>query len=315
VVSLEDLQKVFRGEVKISEPLSQHTWLKIGGPADYYLKPSDREDIINIVKFFREREFPYMIIGRGSNLLVHDEGFRGAMINLEYVLTDIRLEGDDVIVAAGVWISTFVEFCVQHGLAGTEMLAGIPGTIGGAIRMNAGAYGGEISDHLIEVEAIRDSKVARVKKEDAGFAYRESSFTNDVVLSARFRFPKKDKEDLVRVRRELLIKRNAAQPVNFPNTGSIFKNPDEAGKFAAKLIDSCGLKGKRIGGAMISDLHANFIVNVENASAKDVFELMVTMRNEVYKRYGVLLEHEVQLVGFSREEVSMLQDVPSEING
>lgn len=313
MVSLEDLQKVFRGEIKISEPLSQHTWLKIGGPADYYLKPSDREDIINIVQFFSEREFPYMIIGRGSNMLVHDDGFRGAMINLEDVLNDIRLDGEDVIVAAGVWISTFVEFCIQHGFAGTEMLAGVPGTVGGAIRMNAGAYGGEISDYLIEVEAIRDSRVVRVKKEDAGFAYRRSGFTNDVVLSARFRFSKKDKEDLVRVRRELLIKRNAAQPVNFPNTGSIFKNP--AGHFAAKLIDNCGLKAKRIGGAMISDLHANFIVNVDNASARDVFDLMVMMRNEVYKQFGILLEHEVELVGFSREEMSMLLDVPSEING
>jgi UDP-N-acetylmuramate dehydrogenase len=313
VVSLENLQKVFRGEIRISEPLSQHTWLKIGGPADYFLKPSDREDIVHVVRFFRDREFPYMIIGRGSNLLVHDEGFRGAMINLEDVLSGIRLEDGDVSVDAGVWISTFVDFCIKHGFAGTEMLAGIPGTIGGAIRMNAGAYGGEISDYLLEIEAIRDSKVVRIKKEDAGFSYRKSGFVDDVVLSARFRFPKKDKEDLIRVRRELLIKRNAAQPVNFPNTGSIFKNPE--GAFAAKLIDDCGLKGRRIGGAMISDLHANFIVNVENASSRDVFDLMVLMRNEVFKRFELMLEHEVLPVGFSKEEMSFLQNAPSEISG
>jgi UDP-N-acetylmuramate dehydrogenase len=313
VVSLEDLQKVFRGEIRISEPLSQHTWLKIGGPADYFLKPSDREDIVHVVGFFRDREFPYMIIGRGSNLLVHDEGFRGAMINLEDVLSGIRPEDGDVSVDAGVWISTFVDFCIKNGFAGTEMLAGIPGTIGGAIRMNAGAYGGEISDYLLEVEAIRDSKVVRIKKEDAGFSYRKSGFTEDIVLSARFRFPKKDKEDLIRIRRELLIKRNAAQPVNFPNTGSIFKNPE--GSFAAKLIDNCGLKGKRIGGAMISDLHANFIVNVENASSRDVFDLMVLMRNEVFKRFGIVLDHEVLLVGFSKEEMSFLQNAPTEITG
>lgn len=312
MVSLEDLQKVFRGEIKISEPLSHHTWIKVGGPADYYLKPSDREDIINIVRFFDECEFPYLIIGRGSNLLVHDDGFRGAIISLEDVLSNIRIEDDTVVVDAGVWISTFVDFCIKHGYAGTEMLAGIPGTIGGAVSMNAGAYGGEISDYVVEVEILRDARVVKVQKEDAGFSYRKSGFKNDVVLSARFRFPQKDKEDLMRVRRELLIKRNEAQPVNFPNTGSIFKNP--GGHFAAKMIESCGLKGKRIGGAMISDLHANFIVNVENATAKDVFELMVMMRNEVFKRFGIPLENEVQLVGFSPIKTNLLTKLPSEIN-
>lgn len=312
MVSLENLQKEFRGNIKISEPLSQHIWLRVGGPADYYLKPSDREDIINVVRFFDECEFPYMIIGRGSNILVHDNGFRGAIINLEDVLSDIRVEDDAVVVDAGVWISTFVDFCIKRGLAGTEMLAGIPGTIGGAVLMNAGAYGGEISDYLIEVELLRDTKVVKVKKEDAGFGYRKSGFKKDVVLSARFRFPKKNKEDLMRVRRELLIKRNEAQPVNLPNTGSIFKNPE--GHFAAKLIEGCGLKGKRIGGAMISDLHANFIVNVESATAKDVFDLMVIMRNEVFKRFEIMLENEVLLVGFSSKELKLLSELPSEVN-
>jgi len=313
MVSLENLQKIFRGEIKISEPMSDHTWLKVGGAADYFLKPSDREDIVQLVLFFAEREFPYMVIGRGSNLIVHDEGYRGAMINLEDILTDIRVEDDTVVVDAGVWISTFVNFCIKRGYAGTEMLAGIPGTIGGAVRMNAGAYGGEISDHIVDVEVIRDLKITTVKKEDAEFGYRRSGFVDDVVLSARFRFPKKDSQDLIQVRRELLIRRNASQPVQFPNTGSIFKNPE--GMFAAQLIDACGLKGKRIGGAMISDMHANFIVNVNNATARDVFELMMTMRNEVYKRFDVLLEHEVLLVGFSKEEFDMLTNLPSEIKG
>lgn len=311
MVSLEDLQKVFRGEIRISEPLSQHTWLKIGGPADYYLNPSDREDIINIILFFREREFPHMIIGRGSNLLVHDDGFRGAVISLEDLLDGIRLEDDTIIADAGVWMSTFVDFCVQRGYAGVEMLAGIPGTIGGAVRMNAGAYGGEISDYIKEVEILRGLKILKMKKKDAEFAYRKSGFESDIILSASFSFPKKDKEDLIRIRRELLIRRNAAQPVNLPNTGSIFKNPE--GHFAAKLIQDCGLKGRRIGGAMISDLHANFIVNAENASAKDVFALMVLIRQEVYKRFEIVLEHEIIFVGFDKSELKVLTDIPSEI--
>jgi UDP-N-acetylmuramate dehydrogenase len=313
VVSLEDLQKVFRGDISISEPMADHTWLKVGGPVDYFLKPSDRDDIVNLERFFRERDFPHMIIGRGSNLLVHDDGFRGAMVNLEGVLSEIRMEDETVHADAGVWISSFADFCIKRGFGGTEMLAGIPGTIGGAIRMNAGAYGGEISDYLIDTDVIRNAKVTRIKKEDAEFAYRRSGFANDVILSARFRFPHKDTEELMQVRRELLKKRNAAQPVNYPNTGSIFKNPE--GTFAAKLVEECGLKGSIIGGAMISDRHANFIVNVGEATAKDVFNLMVLMRTEVYKKFEIALEHEVLLVGFSSEEMQALKGVPSEING
>jgi UDP-N-acetylmuramate dehydrogenase len=313
VVSLEDLKKEFRGEIRISEPLSKHTWLKVGGPADYYLEPSDPDDVIYVVRFFRKRDFPFMIMGRGSNVLIHDEGYRGAVINLEDVLSGITEEEGVITVEAGAWISAFVDFCIKRGFAGTEMLAGIPGTIGGAVRMNAGAYGGEISDGLIDVDVIRDDKVVRVKKQDGGFVYRGSGFENDVILSARFRFGRQDPEELMQVRRELLIRRNAAQPVNLPNTGSIFKNPE--GHFAAALIEKCGLKRKRIGGAMISELHGNFIVNMENASARDVFELMVVARNAVYKQFGILLEHEVLLVGFSREEEDLLRNVPSEITG
>jgi UDP-N-acetylmuramate dehydrogenase len=310
VVSLEDLKKIFRGEIRISEQLSGHTWLQIGGPADYYLEPFDKEDAVSVVQFFREQSFPFMIIGRGSNLLVSDDGYRGAVINLEKALNRLVKNGSDIIIAeAGVRLSTFVDFCIKDGYAGTEMLAGIPGTIGGAVRMNAGAYGGELADFLLDVEVIREGRVVRVKKDEAGFAYRQSSFSNDVILEARFRFPKKDKEDLARIRRELLIKRNAAQPVHLPNSGSIFKNP--SGFFAAKLIQDCGLKGTIIGGAQISELHANFIVNRDNATARDVFELMVLMRNSVYKKFNLLLENEVLLIGFAEEDRIALTGVPA----
>jgi UDP-N-acetylmuramate dehydrogenase len=311
VVSLEELKKIFRGEIRISEQLSGHTWLRIGGPADYYVEPLDKDDAVSVVQFFREQSFPFMIIGRGSNLLVSDEGYRGAIINLEQALSRLTKNGGDVITAeAGVRLSAFVDFCVKDGFAGAEMLAGIPGTIGGAIRMNAGAYGGEISDYMLDAEIIREGKTARVKKDEAGFGYRTSSFTNDVILEARFRFPKKDKEELARVRRELLIKRNAAQPVHLPNSGSIFKNPP--GSFAAKLIEDCGLKGTTVGGVQISELHSNFIVNLGNASARDILRLMVRMRNEVFKKFNVLLENEVLLVGFSEEERNTLIALPAE---
>ncbi len=309
VVSLEELKKIFRGEIRISEPLAQHTWLRIGGPADYYLEPVDKEDVIAAVHYFHEQNFPFMIVGRGSNLLVSDEGYRGAVVNLERALNGLtKSNGNTVAAGAGVRLSAFVDYCIKDAFAGTEMLAGIPGTVGGAVRMNAGAYGGEISDYLIDVEVIRKGKIVRIKKEDAGFSYRTSGLVDDVILEARFRFPKKDADELARIRRELLIKRNAAQPVNLPNSGSIFKNP--SGDFAAKLIEACGLKGRAGGGAQISELHANFIVNVRQASAQDVLGLMLLMRDSVYTKFGIALENEVLLIGFGSQDMLRLTGTP-----
>jgi UDP-N-acetylmuramate dehydrogenase len=200
---------------------------------------------------------------------------------------------------AGAKMSKFVEFCIQHEFAGVEMLAGIPGTVGGAIVMNAGAHGGEISDYLIEVDVLRNDQVQRVKKEDARFAYRTSAFTQDVVLSATFQLPKSNKEELIKRRSEFLRKRNLTQPTNLPNTGSMFKNP--RGNYAAKLIEQAGLKGKRVGDAQISKKHANFIVNLGNARAADIMTLIDLAQRTVYQNTGIRLELEVKLVGFQEE--------------
>jgi UDP-N-acetylmuramate dehydrogenase len=182
------------------------------------------------------------------------------------------------------------------------MLAGIPGSVGGAIVMNAGAHGGETADHIVEIEVVRDGRIQLVKKEDAGFAYRRSAFANDIVLGASFRLEKGDKEELTRRRRELILKRNTTQPLTLPNSGSMFKNP--AGTYAAKLIEQAGLKGKRVGNAQISEKHANFIVNLGDAKASDVLTLVDLVRRTVHQNTGVLLELEVKLVGFP-EDVRM----------
>jgi len=173
-------------------------------------------------------------------------------------------------------------------------------TAGGADIMNAGAYGGEISDYLVDVEVLREGTIVWVKKEEGGFSYRRSGFGRDVVLSARFDLPKKDKTELMRVRRELLVKRNLAQPVNYPNAGSIFKNPQ--GNYAAKLIESAGLKGLRRGSAQISERHGNFIVNLGNARATDVLDLIHEAQREVLEKFKVRLELEVKLVGFNGKD-------------
>ncbi len=299
MVSIDEIKQFFEGEIKVSERLSKYTSFRIGGPADYYLEPLNKEDLVEVVTYFQENNFPFIIIGNGSNLLISDEGYRGAAISLERGLSTVRMEGDLVVADAGVRIARFVDFSIQRSLGGVEMLAGIPGTIGGGVIMNAGAYGGEISDHMVEVEILRDGKVMKMKKEEGAFAYRRSGLTRDVVLNASFRLPVKDKDELMRVRRELLVKRNQVQPVNIPNAGSIFKNPPE--NFAAKLIQEAGLKGLVRGGARISERHANFIVNAQHAKASDVLAIIREVQRVVYKKFKVKLELEVKLIGFTEE--------------
>jgi len=296
MVGIDDLQKIFRGHIALHESLSSYTSFRIGGPADYYLEPLDKDDVVRVVKYLQGENIPFMMVGSGSNLLISDDGIRGAVINLEAGLSKLAAEGNTVMAEAGVKMAKFVDFCIQRGLRGVEMLPGIPGTIGGAVIMNAGAYGGEISDHLVEVEILREGTVVTVKKSDAGFAYRRSGFRGDIVLSAKFDFPAGDKAELMKRRRELLIKRNESQPLNLPNSGSVFKNP--AGTHAAKLIEDAGLKGKSIGGAKISEKHGNFIVNLGKASANDVLALIRLARNAVAEKFGTKLDLEVKLLGF-----------------
>jgi UDP-N-acetylmuramate dehydrogenase len=301
MVSVDDIRKVFRGHIAVAEPLGKYTSFRIGGPADFYLEPFDKFDLIEVVRFFKKFDYRFMIIGKGSNLLISDIGFRGAAINLEEGMGKVILESDIVVADAGVRLSKFVDFCIQHEKKGVEMLAGIPGTIGGAVIMNAGAYGGEISDHLVEVEIYRDDAIQKVKKAEAGFSYRRSGFARDVILNASFKLPQGNLAELLQRRRELLLKRNQSQPLNLPNSGSMFKNPE--GAFAAKLVEDAGLKGKQIGGAQISERHGNFIVNHGTATAQDVLDLVKLARKKVFERSGIKLELEVKLIGFQEEEI------------
>lgn len=296
MVSMSDIKKFFRGTILIDEQLSKYTWMRVGGSADYYVEPADKKDLIDIAEYFRRNSFSYVLLGRGSNVLVSDEGVKGAVINLESALSNIQLQGDIIFAEAGVWLQKFVDFCIQHEFAGVEMLAGIPGTIGGAVVMNAGAHGGEISDHIVEVEALRSGQMKRIAKADGEFSYRHSGFADDIVLSASFSLPKGNKEELSKRRKEFILKRNETQPMELPNSGSMFKNPHNT--YAAKLIEQAGLKGKRIGNAQISEKHSNFIVNLGNAKAADILQLIELARRTVYQNSGIQLELEVKLVGF-----------------
>ncbi|HTP80421.1 MAG TPA: UDP-N-acetylmuramate dehydrogenase [Bacteroidota bacterium] len=300
MMSFDNIKRVVRGNVAMNEPLGKYTSMRVGGSAECYIEPSDKTDMVSTVRYLQEIGVPYMVIGRGSNLVVSDEGVRGAVINMETGVSALRLDGPMVYAESGVRLNKFVDFCIQNSRGGVEMLAGIPGTVGGAVVMNAGAHGGEISDHIVGVEVLRDADVRTVPKADAQFAYRKSGFVGDVVLSATFDLPFADKEELIRKRRELILRRNESQPLELPNSGSMFKNP--ANTFAARLIEQAGLKGKRIGDAQISEKHANFIVNLGNAKAADVVRLIELARRTVYQNTGIMLELEVKLLGFPQEQ-------------
>lgn len=306
MVSLQTIQEMCTGRIAFNEPLAPMTSFRIGGPADFYIEPVDREELTRLVGYFRSRNFPFIILGNGSNLLISDEGFHGAVLNLERHFSSVDRSADLIRAGAGIRMATFVDFCIEHNLSGVEMLAGIPGTLGGALVMNAGAYGGEISDHLLDVTIIRGGGLMVIPKGEAGFTYRSSGLGEDVLVEATFRFPPGEKEEMKQRRKELLLKRNSTQPTGLPNAGSIFKNPPDA--FAAKLIEESGLKGFAVGDAEVSTIHANFIVNRGAATAMDVVAVIRHVYRTVRDRTGILLEPEVRLVGF---DPAILEDIPA----
>ena len=302
MIALDDIRQSFKGQIKLGEPMAPHVTFRIGGAADIYLEPLDKEDALGLFRYLREADMPYVLMGNGSNVLVADEGIRGAVVNLEAGFNYLRFVENEIIAGAGVKLAKFVDFCIANGRGGAEMLAGIPGTLGGAVVINAGAYGGEIADYMTRVELIRGDKLMSITKDMGGFGYRTSGLVDDIVLEAAFDFPEGLPDPLKKKRRELLLKRNAAQPVKWPNAGSIFKNPP--GAYAAVLIQECGLKGHRVGGAQISELHANFIINIDDASAADVVELIRIAQAQVAERFGIRLELEIKLTGFEKEKIA-----------
>jgi len=294
-MDLTRLHSIFSGKVLIDEPLSSHTWLKIGGPADLFLVPASKEDVIQAVKFCMEQGLPHTILGSGSNVLVGDEGIRGAVIAIHKTLDYMTVDGDVVRAGAGVNVPKFVLDLLKEGFTGMEGLGGIPGSLGGAIIMNAGAYGTEIFEFVTDVELIRNGEAVTLQRDQIFFTYRGTDLTKDIILEVGFRFERGNVDAAKERRKELLAKRKDSQPLDRPNAGSIFKNP--AGDYAGRLIETCGLKGTRVGDAVVSEKHANFLVNDGNASAKDMMGLIALVRDRVRAEHGVELELEVKLLG------------------
>jgi UDP-N-acetylmuramate dehydrogenase len=281
--------------VKRDEPLAPYTWLKIGGPAQFFLEPSSRDELLQVVKACHQEGVSVRVLGGGSNLIVRDEGVSGLILRLSHpTFAEIQIVGNRVTAGGGALLSHVVSETVRVGLAGFENLAGIPGSIGGALHGNAGGRHGEISQFIKTVTVMTANGETLIRHEDElYFDYRQSSLGGLVVLETEFELLKDDPDQIAQRLRKIWITKKASQPLSSQTVGCIFKNP--RGQRAGQLIEQAGLKGTRIGGAEINDRHANFIVTYDGASSSDVLRLMDLVRSKVSEQFGVPLEAEVEI--------------------
>jgi len=281
-----------------NEPMKKHTTIKIGGNADVFLYVNDETSLIQILKSLNNEKLPFYIWGNGSNLLVSDKGISGVIIKLDGDFKKISANfKQQIVCGSGVSVTKLCLYAYKHSLTGLEFLYGIPGTIGGAVYMNAGAHKGEIKDALINCTHITSlGEKITLQKKDLDFSYRHSFYSNKnhIITQATFKLSEKEKTFIQNTMDKLMQHRKETQPLNYPNAGSIFKRP--TGNFAGALIEKSGLKGKTVGGAKVSEKHCGFIINENNASCKDVLDLMELIKEEVYKKTGVLLENEIEVI-------------------
>lgn len=284
--------------VKLDEPMSKHTTFRIGGPASYFVTPMDTEELSQVVVLCKAERVPFFLLGHGSNILVSDKGIGGVVIQLYKNYAKFSIEGNLVKAEAGIMLNKLGQEIRDAGLTGFEFAAGIPGTLGGAVMMNAGAYGGEMKD-IVESVSLMDYDGNLIKKsgEEMDFSYRHSIVEDEelIVLGATLKLNPGNIEDITAKMQELAFARKTKQPLEFPSAGSTFKRPE--GYFAGKLIMDSGLAGYRVGDAEVSEKHCGFVINKGHASAKDVMTLIDDVRNTVYDKFKVELSPEVRFVG------------------
>ena len=280
------------------EPLSRHTTFRIGGPALHYLIPESMEEVAEALDYARSNNCPFMILGKGSNMLFSDEGYQGVIIEIGKGLEKIDIGNDGIVVAqAGISLSAMAAHLAKAGLSGFSFAGGIPGTLGGGITMNAGAYGGEIKDCIQSAKVLtEEGEILKLSKDDLQLGYRTSVIqkTSYIVLEGTFRFAKGDTETILEEMRDLNQRRRDKQPLEYPSAGSTFKRPQ--GYFAGKLIEDAGLRGYRVGDAQVSEKHCGFVVNRGQATSADVRQLIREVQKKVKELFGVLLEPEIRIV-------------------
>jgi len=286
----------FLGDLMESEPLSRHLYLKTGGLAALFAIPESTEDIIELLKFFKLEGVPWVLLGGGTNVVFTNGGYPGCVVRLGRRFARIKVEDDSMLlIGAAAPLTAAVEASASNGLAGMECLAGIPGTVGGAVSMNAGTREGEISDVIHEVRVFDGENIYWLPAEKLGFSYRSSNLPETyVILEARFGLAPSDEEEVRARIRVLKEKRKETQPSGLPSAGCWFRNPE--GDSAGRLIDEAGMKGERCGGAQVSEVHANFLVNLGGATASDFLTLAEKVKGTVHKQFGVMLEEEVRII-------------------
>ena len=301
-IEYKNIEKKFKnkniGKILINEEMKNHTTFKIGGPVDLMVIPETEEQVKEAVSICRAEKLPYLIMGNGSNLLIKDGGIRGVVIKLNDGFNKIEVEGNKIYAQAGALLNAVSRVAMKESLAGLEFATGIPGALGGAMTMNAGAYGGEMKDVVESVRILdKNGKVKELSKEQMNFRYRGSKVADDglIVLEVVFKLEVGSKNEIKLKIDDLTEKRTSKQPLEYPSGGSTFKRPE--GYYAGKLIDDSGLRGLRYGGAEVSKKHCGFVINAKDASCQDVLRLVEVIKKTVKDTFGVSLEREIKLIG------------------
>ena len=289
-------------KILYNELMKNHTSFKIGGPADKVIMPETEEELIEAVRNCREEKVNCYVMGNGSNILVRDGGVKGTVIKIEKNLSDISIKGNRITVQSGALLTRLSKEALKYSLKGLEFASGIPGTVGGAIAMNAGAYGGEMKDVVYKVKALdKKGEVIEYFGEEMNFGYRSSRVQDErlIVLEVEIELEKGNYDEIKEKMNDFTIRRKTKQPLEYPSAGSTFKRPE--GYYAGKLIQDSGLKGLRHGGAQVSEKHSGFVINIENASSNDVENLIRVIQKTVKDKYNVFLEPELKVIGEKRK--------------
>lgn len=291
-------ERIEKERIRTQEPMKLHTTFRVGGPADYFVMPETPEEVQQVIGLCREEKMPYYVIGNGSNLLVSDEGYRGVILQIYRTMSHIEAEGTRIRAQAGALLSAIAAKAYENSLTGFEFAAGIPGTIGGASVMNAGAYGGEMKDVIRSVTALdQEGQIRKIDRENLKMGYRTSIIAKEgyITLEAEIELSDGNPEEIKALMDDLRTRRVTKQPLEYPSAGSTFKRPE--GYFAGKLIQDTGLAGFQVGGAQVSEKHCGFVINKDNATASDINYLMKQVSEKVKEKFGVTLEPEVKRLG------------------
>ncbi len=297
---MDNIEKIIdKSKIKYMEPMEKHTTMRVGGPADILVKPTKEEEVVDVLRYAKTNNIPVTVIGNGSKIVVTDKGIRGIVLKLGVNFSSYEVEGEYITATSGTFIPKLAIVAKDYSLSGLEFASGIPGVVGGSVRMNAGAYDGEISDCLLETTYIDENlEIKKLDNKEHKFGYRYSIFRDNpkwIIISAKFKLVTGNKEEIANKMKENNDARRLKQPIEYPSAGSVFKRPK--GYYVGQMVQELGLKGYSVGGAQISEKHAGFIINTGKAKSADVIDLIEYIRKKAFEKYAVDLESEIEIIG------------------